>query len=63
MSAAGIFQSNLGGDEQKHYQANAAQQAFEASLGAKVLDEIALYAEAQERSIAAVRAALAKVAA
>ena len=63
VSAAGIFQSNLGGDEQKHYEANAAQQAFEASLGAKVLDEIALYAEAQERSIAAVREALSQVAA
>lgn len=63
VSAAGIFQSNLGGDEQKHYQANAAQQVFEAALGAKVHDEIALYADAQERSLAQVRAALAKVAA
>ena len=58
VSAAGIFQSNLGGDEQKHYQANAAQQVFEAALGAQVHDEIALYADAQARSIAQVRAAL-----
>lgn len=63
VSAAGIFQSNLGGDEQKHYQAHAAQQAFEADLGAPVLDEIALYAQAQQRSIDAVRAALGAVAA
>ena len=61
VSAAGIFQSNLGGDEQKHYQAHAAQQAFEADLGAPVLDEIALYAQAQQRSIDAVRAALGAV--
>jgi uncharacterized glyoxalase superfamily metalloenzyme YdcJ len=30
VSAAGIFQSNLGGEEQKQYQAHAAQQVFEA---------------------------------
>ncbi|MBP7647039.1 MAG: VOC family protein [Comamonas sp.] len=63
VSAAGIFQSNLGGDEQKHYQANAAQQVFETALGAQVHDEIALYADAQARSMAAVRAALTGVAA
>lgn len=51
VSAAGIFQSNLGGDEQKHYQANAAQQAFEAALGGSVHDEIALYEAAQQRSL------------
>ena len=58
VSAAGIFQSNLGGDEQKHYQANAAQQVFETALGAAVHDEIALYADAQARSLAQVRSAL-----
>ena len=58
VSAAGIFQSNLGGEEQKQYQANAAQQAFEAALGARVHDEIALYEAAQQRSIAQLRAAL-----
>lgn len=61
VSAAGIFQSNLGGDEQKHYQANAAQQVFEAALGAAVHDEIALYAHAQERSLTQLRAALTEV--
>lgn len=58
VSAAGIFQSNLGGDTQKHYQANAAQHAFETALGAPVHDEIALYADAQARSLTQVRAAL-----
>lgn len=59
VSAAGIFQSNLGGEEQKHYQANQAQQAFEADLGAQVHDEIALYQALQDESLRAVRAALA----
>ncbi|WP_280192499.1 VOC family protein [Delftia sp. PS-11] len=58
VSAAGIFQSNLGGEEQKQYAAHAAQQAFEADLGARVHDEIALYEAAQQRSIDQVRAAL-----
>lgn len=55
VSAAGIFQSNLGGAEQKSYAANAAQEAFEAALGAKVADEIALYEQSQQASIDAVR--------
>ncbi|KQP35199.1 VOC family protein [Pseudorhodoferax sp. Leaf274] len=55
VSAAGIFQSNLGGAEQKSYAANAAQEAFEAALGAPVADEIALYAQSQQASIEAVR--------
>ena len=58
VSAAGIFQSNLGGEEQRQYQANAAQQVFEAALGARVHDEIALYEAAQQRSIDQVRAVL-----
>lgn len=56
VSAAGIFQSNLGGAEQKSYAANAAQEAFEAALGAPVADEIALYEQSQQASIDAVRA-------
>ncbi|RCW70093.1 2-oxoadipate dioxygenase/decarboxylase HglS [Pseudorhodoferax soli] len=56
VSAAGIFQSNLGGAEQKSYAANAAQEAFEAALGAPVADEIALYAQSQQASIDTVRA-------
>jgi uncharacterized glyoxalase superfamily metalloenzyme YdcJ len=51
VSAAGIFQSNLGAGEQKSYAANSAQAVFEAALGATVQDEIALYEEAQERSL------------
>ena len=58
VSAAGIFQSNLGGQEQKHYQAHAAQQAFEDALGAPVHDEIALYEAAQQQSIDRVLAQL-----
>lgn len=51
VSAAGIFQSNLGGEQQKRYQAAAARQAFEADLGARVHDEIALYEALQQQSI------------
>jgi uncharacterized glyoxalase superfamily metalloenzyme YdcJ len=58
VSAAGIFQSNLGGAEQRSYQANEAREAFERDLGAPVLDEFALYEAAQQRSIDAVLAAL-----
>ncbi|KAB0265133.1 VOC family protein [Microvirga brassicacearum] len=58
VSAAGIFQSNLGGTEQRSYSANANRDAFEAALGAAVLDEFDLYEDAQTRSLEAVRAAL-----
>lgn len=58
VSAAGIFQSNLGSQEQKQYQANAAQQVFEEALGAPVHDEIALYQAAQQHSIEQVHAIL-----
>ncbi|THT99046.1 VOC family protein [Lampropedia puyangensis] len=58
VSAAGIFQSNLGGQEQRQYQANAARQVFERDLGGTTLDELALYAQAQERSVDAVLQAL-----
>jgi uncharacterized glyoxalase superfamily metalloenzyme YdcJ len=58
VSAAGIFQSNLGDQERVQYVSNAAQQAFEADLGAPVHDEIKLYEAAQQRSITQVRAAL-----
>lgn len=47
VSAAGIFQSNLGGQQRAAYQGNANQAQFEQALGAKVSDELALYA-AQE---------------
>ena len=52
VSAAGIFQSNLGDDAQVSYAATANQQAFQAALGATVHDELALYAETQRRSLA-----------
>ncbi len=52
VSAAGIFQSNLGDDAQVSYDATSNQQAFHAALGATVRDELALYAETQRRSLA-----------
>ena len=51
MSAAGIFQSNLGGDAQKNYQTHSNQDEFEQALGASVRDELALYAKTQQASI------------
>lgn len=58
VSAAGIFQSNLGADDQSNYSANANQDAFEAALGATVIDEMALYAQIQETSLSAALTAL-----
>lgn len=55
VSAAGIFQSNLGGEEQRAYAAHANREAFEAALGAKVHDEFALYEGLQAQSLAALR--------
>ncbi|MGC4027448.1 MAG: VOC family protein [Steroidobacteraceae bacterium] len=52
VSAAGIFQSNLGGTEPRSYSANAAKDAFEAALGAKVLDEFELYGARERASLA-----------
>lgn len=58
VSAAGIFQSNLGGTALGQYAASDDQAAFEAALGAQVHDEIALYEAAEARSIEQVRSAL-----
>jgi uncharacterized glyoxalase superfamily metalloenzyme YdcJ len=58
VSAAGIFQSNLGGAEQRSYASNANRQAFEEALGAAPLDEVSLYDDAERRSITALREAL-----
>ncbi len=58
VSAAGIFQSNLGDDAQAHYGSNANREAFEAALGLAVLDELALYAQAEQRSLQACAQAL-----
>ncbi|WP_460146505.1 2-oxoadipate dioxygenase/decarboxylase HglS [Pseudomonas sp. S2_A02] len=51
VSAAGIFQSNLGDAAQIHYGVNSNQQAFEKALGRSTIDELGLYAETQRRSI------------
>ncbi|KGE77908.1 2-oxoadipate dioxygenase/decarboxylase HglS [Halomonas salina] len=59
VSAAGIFQSNLGDGGGEAYAGHANRAAFEAALGATVTDELALYAERERASLAAVREALA----
>ncbi len=51
VSAAGIFQSNLGTDAQQNYSESSNRDAFEEGLGSKVQDELELYAEAQRRSL------------
>lgn len=51
VSAAGIFQSNLGGDSHDHYASSASQQAFEQALGTAVIDEIELYTQRQQASL------------
>jgi uncharacterized glyoxalase superfamily metalloenzyme YdcJ len=53
VSAAGIFQSNLGSENKAAYAARANRQAFEAALGATVSNELALYASTQEASLQA----------
>ena len=58
VSAAGIFQSNLGDDAQADYGSNANREAFEAALGLKVQDELALYAQSERRSLQACAQAL-----
>lgn len=57
VSAAGIFQSNLGGDEQRAYAAHANRDAFEQALGMTVEDEFAIYARLQDESLASLRGA------
>ncbi|MDU6748758.1 MAG: DUF1338 domain-containing protein, partial [Bradyrhizobium sp.] len=51
VSAAGIFQSNLGSEDQRTYASNANRSAFEAALGAKVCDNMELYARAEQESL------------
>ncbi len=50
VSAAGIFQSNLGNETQACNHGDASREAFEQTLGGPVLDEFQLYQEAEERS-------------
>lgn len=59
VSAAGIFQSNLGNENtDKGYTQQSNQIMFEAALGAQVKDEIAVYAQLQQDSIEATLVAL-----
>ncbi len=50
VSAAGIFQSNLGNETQARRHGNASREAFEQALGCPVLDEFTLYQQAEDRS-------------
>lgn len=63
VSAAGIFQSNLGDDDAQEFAASPNQQRFEADLGAKVLNEFDHYQQIEDASRAASVAALTKGAA
>jgi len=59
VSAAGIFQSNLGDAAQSHYAAHSNKAEFEKALGRSTIDELQLYDETQQRSVeACVRALL-----
>ncbi|MBB3594558.1 putative glyoxalase superfamily metalloenzyme YdcJ [Rhizobium sp. BK529] len=51
VSAAGIFQSNLGTDQQQNYATRSNRAAFEKALGADVQDELVLYADRQAASL------------
>ncbi|MBE8589795.1 VOC family protein [Pseudomonas sp. MAFF 301449] len=51
VSAAGIFQSNLGDAAQSHYAAHSNQAQFEKALGRRTIDELQLYGETQQRSM------------
>lgn len=51
VSAAGIFQSNLGEGAQTNYAQLSSQEQFEQALGGKVLNELELYAQTQQRSL------------
>ncbi|MBK5535225.1 VOC family protein [Pseudomonas sp. TH08] len=51
VSAAGIFQSNLGDAAPTHYGEHSNRQAFEQALGRATIDELDLYAETQQRSL------------
>lgn len=53
VSAAGIFQSNLGDEARAAYAIQANRDVFEAALGAPVIDEFKLYEAIEARSLAA----------
>lgn len=58
VSAAGIFQSNLGEGGQGHYDSQSNQAIFEQSLGVKVFDMNEIYQNIQQQSLNACLAAL-----
>ena len=58
VSAAGIFQSNLGDDAQAHYNTSSNQQDFQRALGRNTINELKLYADTQQRSLQACAKAL-----
>jgi uncharacterized glyoxalase superfamily metalloenzyme YdcJ len=58
VSAAGIFQSNLGEGQNTAYAGNANRDAFEDALGAPLTDELSLYAERERASKVSVLAGL-----
>ncbi|CAO98092.1 2-oxoadipate dioxygenase/decarboxylase HglS [Erwinia tasmaniensis] len=51
VSAAGIFQSNLGDDRRHATSGHASQAEFERALGAPVMDEFSLYQQCQQGSL------------
>jgi len=53
VSAAGIFQSNLGDDAQAHYTGSSNREQFHQALGRETIDELQLYAATQRRSLLA----------
>ncbi|PWL17151.1 DUF1338 domain-containing protein [Falsochrobactrum shanghaiense] len=55
VSAAGIFQSNLGDDDAQEFVESPNQKRFEEDLGAKVLNEFEHYARIERESIEAVK--------
>lgn len=58
VSAAGIFQSNLGDGAAQAFQASPNQKMFEAAIGTPVLDEFEHYAAIEDASLAQCRAHL-----
>ena len=58
VSAAGIFQSNLGDDAAHEFVGNPNRDRFEAALGAPIVELHQRYAEAEAASIARARSAL-----
>ncbi|WP_026145364.1 2-oxoadipate dioxygenase/decarboxylase HglS [Pseudomonas asplenii] len=58
VSAAGIFQSNLGENAQAHYAELANRDAFQRALGRQTLDELQLYRNAEQASLHGALAAL-----